>query len=87
MLSASVGRDSCQRISADSSNAKSVNFPNKAGYAAIMFLMQHGRRQPEPGPVAEVAQGVWGEPHGESLAQTAGIPHQPVFAPGRDQPE
>jgi hypothetical protein len=30
MLSASVGRDSCQRISPDSSNANSVNFRNKA---------------------------------------------------------
>ena len=50
-----------------------------------MFLMQHGRRQLEPGPVNEIAQGVGGEPHGESLAQTAGKPHQPVFAPSRDQ--
>jgi len=49
--------------------------------------MQHGRRQLEPGPVNEIAQGVGGEPHGESLAQAAGIPHQPDFAPGRDQPK
>jgi hypothetical protein len=35
MLSASVGLDSCQRISADSSNAKSVNLRNKAEYAAV----------------------------------------------------
>ena len=37
MLSAAAGLDSCQRISADSSNANSVNFPNKAGCAAIIF--------------------------------------------------
>ena len=43
MLSASTGRDSCQRISADSSTANSVNFPNKADCAAIIF--KGGRRQ------------------------------------------
>ena len=87
MLSASAGRDSCQRISADSSNANSVNFRNKPDSAAIMLSMQHGRRHLEPGPVKEIAQGVGGEPHSEFLAQTAGKPHQPVFAPSRDQPE
>ena len=60
MLSASVGRDSCQRISAESLNANSVNFRNKSECAAIMLSMQHGRRQLEPGPVKEIA-GVCGE--------------------------
>ena len=43
MLSASVGRDSCQRISADSSNANSVNLRNKAACAAIIFFLTKSR--------------------------------------------
>ena len=39
MLSASNGRDSCQRISADSSKANSVNFRNKAECAAVIFFI------------------------------------------------
>ena len=37
MLSALVGRDSCQRISADSSNANSANFGNYRGVRRIEY--------------------------------------------------
>ena len=46
MLSASVGRDSSQRIAADSSNANSVNFRNKAECTAA------------PGPPASIAASI-----------------------------
>jgi hypothetical protein len=45
MLSASVGRDSCQRISAHPSNANSVNYRHQAECAAIIFFLT----KPRPG--------------------------------------
>jgi hypothetical protein len=39
ILSASVGIDSWQRISADSSKADSVNFRSKAEFAAVSFFL------------------------------------------------
>ncbi len=43
-FAARVARDSCQRISAASSNANSVNFRNKDECAAIMFFFPASSR-------------------------------------------